>query len=63
MDTRTGEFWVEDGSHFEPRAAHITVHDPMILDETANDDRSQSFRNAFRPIFRLYGVTLIGGTA
>jgi hypothetical protein len=48
VDTRTGEFWVEDGSHFEPRAAHITVHHPMILDETANDDRSQKFQECLQ---------------
>ena len=48
MDTRTGEFWVEDGSHFEPRTAHITVHHPMILDESAKDDRTQEFNDCLQ---------------
>jgi hypothetical protein len=30
VDTRTGEFWSEDGTHFEPRSAHITTHHPSV---------------------------------
>lgn len=43
VDTRTGVFWVEDGTHFEPRTAHITVHHPLVDDQTASDDRTQKF--------------------
>ncbi len=42
-DTRTGEYWTEDGSHFEPRMARITVHHPVVDDESAGDDRAQQF--------------------
>lgn len=45
VDTRTGEFWTEDGDHFEPRTAHITAHHPLIDDETANDDRTIRFKD------------------
>ena len=44
VDTRTGEFWKEDGSHFEPRIAHITVHHPSVDNQTASDDKSEKFR-------------------
>jgi hypothetical protein len=44
MDTRTGDFWTEDGSHFEPRTASITMHTPWIDDSTEGDKRSNSFR-------------------
>lgn len=43
VDTRTGEFWTEEGSHFEPRAARITAHAPQIVDLTDSDNR----RNAY----------------
>ena len=43
VDTRTGEFWTEDGSHFEPRQARITVHHPAIDNQTANDDGNNKF--------------------
>jgi hypothetical protein len=43
VDTRTGEYWTEDGSHFEPREARITVHHPAVDDRTASDDRVNKF--------------------
>jgi hypothetical protein len=48
LDTRTGEFWAEDGTHFEPRTARITSHHPLVDDETASDDRTQKFRDCLR---------------
>jgi hypothetical protein len=45
VDTRTGEFWTEDGSHFEPRTARITTHHPSVEDATAQDDRANSLHN------------------
>ena len=45
VDTRTGEFWTEEGTHFEPRSAHITAHHPSVDDETANDDSSNRFKD------------------
>lgn len=45
LDTRTGEFWLEDGSYFNPRLARITVHHPLVEDESASDDRSQAFHD------------------
>lgn len=44
VDTRTGEFWTEDGTHLEPRVAHIPVHIPSVDDQTAGDDKSNKFR-------------------
>jgi hypothetical protein len=44
VDTRTGEYWTEDGSHFEPRIAHITAHHPSVDDQTTGDDKSNEFR-------------------
>jgi hypothetical protein len=44
LDTRTGEFWTEDGTHFEPRTAHITARHPSLDDQTASDDRSNRFK-------------------
>jgi hypothetical protein len=43
VDTRTGEFWTEEGSHFEPRTARITVHQPIVEDTTAEDTRTKAF--------------------
>jgi hypothetical protein len=43
VDTRTGEYWTQDGSHFEPREARITVHQPSVNDQTASDDRHNKF--------------------
>src|SRR5947209_4538522 len=48
VDTRTGEFWTEEGSHFEPRTARITAHLPSVDDETATDDRTNKFRNCLQ---------------
>lgn len=45
VDTRTGEFWTEEGSHFEPREARVTVHLPAIDNQTASDDSSNKFRD------------------
>jgi hypothetical protein len=45
IDTRTGEYWTEDGTHFEPRTAHITAHRPFVDDETANDDSTKKFHD------------------
>lgn len=42
VDTRTGEFWTPDGSHFEPRWARITAHSPSVDDETGRDDRANA---------------------
>jgi hypothetical protein len=44
VDTRTGEFWQEDGSHFEPRMAHITARHPSVDDQTESDDKTNKFR-------------------
>jgi len=44
VDTRTGEYWTEDGSHFEPRTAHITARHPSVDDQTASDDKSNKFK-------------------
>jgi hypothetical protein len=44
LDTRTGEFWTEDGTHFEPRMAHITARHPSVDDQTGSDDRSNRFK-------------------
>jgi len=44
-DTRTGEFWTEDGSHWEPRRARITAHHPSVEDETAQDDRANNLHS------------------
>jgi len=44
VDTRTGEFWTEDGSHFEPRIARITARHPSVDDETASDDKANKFK-------------------
>lgn len=44
VDTRTGEFWLEDGSHFELRIAHITARHPSVDDETVSDDRANKFK-------------------
>jgi hypothetical protein len=38
VDTRTGEFWTEDGSHFEPRIARITARHPSV------DDQANKFK-------------------
>jgi hypothetical protein len=43
VDTRTGEFWTQDGNHFEPRVARVTIHHPAIDNQTASDDRSNNF--------------------
>lgn len=48
VDTRTGEYWTEDGSHFEPRSAHITAHHPSVDDQTSSDDRSNKFRDCLQ---------------
>jgi len=45
VDTRTGEFWTADGSHYEPRAAKITAHHPQVEDATANDDRANKLHS------------------
>jgi hypothetical protein len=45
VDTRSGEYWTEDGSHFEPRTAHITAHHPSVEDATAEDDRANNLHN------------------
>jgi hypothetical protein len=45
VDTRTGEYWDEAGSHWEPRKAHITAHHPSVDDQTASDDRANKFMN------------------
>jgi|SRR6516165_290916 len=45
LDTRSGEFWTEDGTHFEPRFARITAHHPSVDDQTANDDSTNRFRD------------------
>lgn len=44
VDTRTGEFWTEDGSHFEPRIARITARHPSVDDQTASDDKANKFK-------------------
>jgi hypothetical protein len=44
-DTRTGEFWAVDGSHFLPRSARITAHHPLVEDETAQDDRANTLHS------------------
>jgi hypothetical protein len=44
VDTRTGEFWQEDGSHFEPRMARITARHPSMDDQTENDDKTNKFK-------------------
>jgi len=43
VDTRTGEFWTEAGSHFEPREARITTHVPFVIDQAARDRRMNSY--------------------
>ena len=48
VDTRTGEFWTEEGSHFEPRTGHITTHLPSVDDETGTDERTIKFRNCLQ---------------
>jgi len=48
VDTRTGEYWTEDGTHFEPRSAHITTHHPSIDDQTASDDSTNKFRECLQ---------------
>jgi len=45
VDTRTGEYWDQQGNHFEPREARITVHHPSVDNETESDDRINRFRN------------------
>jgi hypothetical protein len=45
VDTRTGDFWTEDGSHFEPRMARVTAHHPTIDDQTESDDSAQKFHD------------------
>jgi hypothetical protein len=45
VDTRTGDFWTENGSHFEPRIARITAHHPTVDDQTASDDSAQKFHD------------------
>jgi hypothetical protein len=45
VDTRTGEYWDESGSHWEPRQARITAHSPLVDDRTDADDRSNRFMN------------------
>jgi hypothetical protein len=45
VDTRSGEYWRWDGSHFEPRAALITFHHPSVDDQTVGDDRSNKFKD------------------
>jgi len=52
VDTRTGEFWMEDGSHFEPRIAHITARHPSIEDQTASDDKSNRFKECLEANIR-----------
>jgi hypothetical protein len=48
VDTRIGEYWMEDGTHVEPRSAHITTHHPHVDDETASDDRTQEFSDCLK---------------
>ena len=48
VDTRTGQFWTEEGSHFQPRVAQITMHQPLVNDETASDERSQRFHDCLQ---------------
>ena len=43
LDTRSGEFWTENGYHFEPRAARITLHEPLIVDEATSDHRTHAY--------------------
>jgi len=45
LDTRNGEFWTEDGSHFEPKQARITARHPLLVDNTADDDRANGLHN------------------
>jgi hypothetical protein len=40
LDTRTGEYWTEDGSHFEPRRAVITTHVPKVINQAEHDERA-----------------------
>jgi hypothetical protein len=48
LDTRTGEFWTEDGSHFEPKKARVTLHHPTIDDVTAHDDRANRLNECLK---------------
>jgi hypothetical protein len=48
VDTRTGEFWQEDGSHFEPRTAHITARHPSVDDQTESDDNTNKFSECLK---------------
>jgi hypothetical protein len=43
LDTRTGEFWTVDGSHYEPRAARITTHEPFVVNGAAQDHRVNNY--------------------
>lgn len=52
IDTRTGEFWTEDGTHFIPRAAQITVHHPAVDDQSASDDSANKFRECLDDVVR-----------
>jgi hypothetical protein len=45
VDTRSGDYWTADGSHFQPREARITVHHPTVDNQTASDDRTNKFRD------------------
>jgi hypothetical protein len=45
VDTRTGEYWTEEGNHFEPRQARITAHYPFVDDQSENDDHRNKVRN------------------
>ncbi|SRR5712692_1866772 len=44
VDTRTGEFWTEEGNHFEPRTASITLRTPWIDNAADGDQRTNDFR-------------------
>jgi hypothetical protein len=43
LDTRTGEFWTVDGSHYEPRAARITTHEPFVVNDAGRDRRVNNY--------------------
>jgi hypothetical protein len=45
VDTRTGEYWDESGSHWKPREARITAHHPSVDDQTESDDHTNRFMN------------------
>jgi hypothetical protein len=44
LDTRTGEFWTETGTHFQPQIAQVTLHVPSVDDQEASDRRRNEFK-------------------